>query len=68
MAKRGRKKAAAKSEKAIELANAAETNAAAKQRGRKSPYDAETKAAILRGAAHSNTVAWNPALSRNITN
>src|SRR5476651_784434 len=67
MAKRGRKNKAAKAKKAIEPASAAviePTTAAPKQRGRKSPYDAETKAAILKAAADARGAgkSWADAL------
>ena len=67
MAKRGRKKKTAKAIEAAEPASAVATEpttAAPKQRGRKSPYDAETKAAILKAAADARGAgkSWADAL------
>ncbi len=70
MAKRAKKKAATKAEKAIELEaitspeTTIETTAAPKKRGRQSPYDAEAKAAILKAAADARAAgkSWAEAL------
>ena len=72
MANRAKKKTAAKTEKAVKPAattapdatTTTESTAAPKQRGRKSPYDAETKAAILKAAADARGAgkSWAEAL------